>query len=92
MSAKTTYIPKQQCLKCGKNLSGAAAPFQPTEDAKPGDLAMCMFCGAVMRMDENLVVRALTEGELAALTNNGMLMAQITRARNAMQAIKAEQN
>lgn len=58
--------PAQACPACGYRLDahtardGDAAP-------RPGDLSLCLRCGAVLEFGPTLRVRALTDAEVDAL-------------------------
>jgi hypothetical protein len=65
----STPIPECHCLACGHKLNAFNA-LNTAEPPKPGDLALCMRCGAVMKIDVDLTVRGLTRTEMDDLCND----------------------
>jgi hypothetical protein len=51
-------ITGNKCPKCGKQIDGATGlsdeKYSEPPQPKPGDLSVCMYCGALLRYDEKL--------------------------------------
>lgn len=61
-----TDLPKSKCLNCGHNINVAGSL---KEDTKPesGDTVLCIKCGGVMKLSDDLKPRALIEQERIAI-------------------------
>jgi hypothetical protein len=69
-----TRTPECRCLGCGKRLD-AVGPVAPdgsdaNDRPSPGDVTVCLRCGAVMMLAEDLTVRGMTEAEMDLLCND----------------------
>ena len=47
------------CPKCSKLLDGAFGPIKPQKD----DLILCFYCAALLRFDENIMLRRMPKKE-----------------------------
>lgn len=58
-----------QCAACLMRMDGASA-ISTTEkiQPKPGDMAVCCFCGAILTYEEKLVTHVANEDEMSQLT------------------------
>jgi hypothetical protein len=78
MDPQATRTPKSRCLICGYRLD-AATGLGHDEGPRPGSIIMCFRCGAIMKMDDDLKVRAMTEEEAAKIHANPQLMEFLDR-------------
>jgi len=83
--------PDCKCLRCGKAMDalGTGNP-KIKADAKPGDVAACLKCGAVMLLTDNLTVLGMTDQEMDDLMANSETMNDIARMVQAIHMIRAE--
>jgi len=78
MPENVTRIPECHCLNCGKLLDTVGGVDH--EDApEPGCVVLCLRCGAVQMLGDNLSLRGLTEGEMDYLTNDAEYMSFLAR-------------
>lgn len=54
------------CPKCGKVLD-AATSIEEGAIPSPGDITICMYCGELLRFDENLISHKLSDEEFESL-------------------------
>ena len=73
-------VPESRCLNCG-HLMNTVATDRAGVEAKPepGDNAVCLKCGAVMKLDENLRVRGMTDAEMDELVADHETMDEVAR-------------
>ena len=65
------HTPQCDCLNCGKRLDAATGlSVAPS----PGDLSVCLRCGAVAIFDEGMTVRGMTEDEMDKLCADAEMM------------------
>jgi hypothetical protein len=74
----TTETPECRCLNC-RALLGAVTGVNNNERPEPGNLTICLRCGAVMLIADDLTARGLTEREMDDLTNNHHMMQYLAR-------------
>lgn len=81
--------PECNCLNCGKLLS-ALGTGDPTVEAKPepGDVTVCLRCGAVMKLADDLRVRGMTDAEMDELIADKEWMNHVARMVKAIQFMK----
>ncbi len=58
-------LPKSPCSSCGELLD--AANNRDGHNPKPGDLTLCVYCGAMSSFTETLHIRAMTPEEFREL-------------------------
>lgn len=69
---KAINIPPSNCsecgtkLDCGGSLDGAGL--------KPGDISVCLYCGNLAALGEDLKLRPLTDEEMHRLAGNPVLL------------------
>ena len=69
----TSRMPESRCLNCGHKFNAAGGVN--SEDApEPGNICLCIDCGAVMLYAEDLTVRGMTREEMDDLTNDAETM------------------
>ena len=67
MSEPVTILdPGQVCPSCGGKLEAHTDAYGEAT-AKPGDVAICVYCAELLRFDEQLHVRAVDDLERASL-------------------------
>lgn len=86
---RTTLTPGNKCLLCGHHLDASTA-MNGEEDAKEGDLSVCIKCADVAVFTADLGLRPMEEGEWLAVDEN--VKAEIGRARLAIQQLNFEAN
>lgn len=59
--------PAARCLGCGTILNAASAVDGADIAPQPGFLSVCLYCGRVGEFTAELVLRPLSEDEMAAL-------------------------
>ena len=69
ISANKVKVPEGgQCAACLTRMDGASAiDTKERLQPKPGDMAVCCFCGALLTYEEKMVTHIATEDELALL-------------------------
>src|SRR5574337_1474091 len=55
-----------QCASCQTRMDGATSIKEGKRVPRPGDGAVCCFCGALLVYEEKLTTHIMTEDELAA--------------------------
>ena len=74
--------PTRRCLGCHMRLEQPPRP--------PGELALCLECGAVMITDDDLNVRGMTEEEMNRVCNSRVVMWCLSRLLPVVQLIPKE--
>lgn len=64
---RTTRVPDSLCPHCGWATSAATAFSGKHDEPSPGDLSLCLNCGAPSLFTETLHLRKLTPQEFAAM-------------------------
>lgn len=79
-NSDVTRVPESHCLHCGCKMD-ALDTGDPNDTAppSPGEIAVCIKCGAVMILDYELKLRALTGAEVDALLADHATMDQVAR-------------
>lgn len=54
----------QYCQKCGKKLDAFTPTFVSSREPKTGDFSVCMYCGVILRINDNLDLIPATPDEL----------------------------
>lgn len=73
-----TRLPECRCLNCNHPLDAAGGVN--TDDApEPGNICLCIECGAVMMYAEDLTVRGMTREEMDDLCNDAETMQFLAR-------------
>jgi hypothetical protein len=54
-----TEVPACPCPHCKRMLDRASDP-QSAASPRPGDFSLCVYCGAVLRFTETMLLRATT--------------------------------
>jgi len=73
-----TRTPESRCLNCGKKLDALGGI--DTDDApEPGNLVLCIACGAVMMIADDLTPRGMTREEMDDLCNDAETMNYLAR-------------
>jgi hypothetical protein len=67
------------CLECGAKLNAAGSPEHRGALPNPGELLICIKCGAVMMFADDLTPRGMTEAEMDALTADAETMDELAR-------------
>ncbi|MGE5510278.1 MAG: hypothetical protein ACM31O_03390 [Bacteroidota bacterium] len=83
-----TAIPMSVCCECGSSFDLASGPATP----QPGDFTLCIRCGSLNVLDEELRLRAPTREEmLSAAANSELQRLRRTICEVQAQASKGEQ-
>jgi hypothetical protein len=83
---RTTHVPTCHCLVCGATLDAATAMGHRSRP-KPGDLTICLRCGATMKVADDLTVRAMTEEEAAEIERDPQLVEFLRRVTQKIQSM-----
>jgi hypothetical protein len=82
-------VPDSACLNCGKpmNMLGTG---DPNIEAKPepGDVTVCIKCGAVMKLDQNLRPRGMSDQEMDELVADREWMDEVAKMVHAVQFVR----
>ena len=71
-------VPESRCLDCGALMNRVGTADRDMKaDPHPGDIAICIRCGAVMMLDNHLRLRGMTDEEMNQLFANHELMLDI---------------
>lgn len=84
-------VPESNCLNCGALMSALGTGDRAVEARpEPGDanVAVCINCGAVMMLDEQLRLRGMTEEEMNELTSDRAFMDQVARMVHRVHFVK----
>jgi len=84
---------RQSCLKCKRRIDGATgvSSTDPRPEPEPGNLAICLYCGALNRYDKALhVVPVPREERRAILRRNPKLKELLEILEAAAQQIRRE--
>lgn len=72
--------PECVCLNCGKVFDAlGTGDLNVAADPQPGDVTVCIRCGAVMKIGDNLRVRGMTDAEMDELQADTEWMNQVAR-------------
>lgn len=87
-----TEIPKQTCPECGYEMDCTSAAVGNAKP-QPGDLSMCLACGAASVFTEDLHMRKPTPEEAVKMASHPVLIqAQLVRAGIVGDQIKNRRN
>jgi len=73
-----TRTPECRCLNCGHKLN-AAGGINAEDAPEPGNICLCIECGAVMMYADNLTVRGMTREEMDDISNHAETMNFLAR-------------
>ena len=73
-----TRMPESRCLNCGHKFN-AAGSIDADQAPEPGNICLCIKCGAVMLYAEDLTVRGMTREEMDDLSNDAEAMNFLAR-------------
>ena len=73
-------VPYSRCLACHKRVNtlgtgNRAVAAKP----EPGDVVVCIRCGAVMRLDKKLKLRGMTQKEIDEITRDREWMDRVAK-------------
>ena len=60
---RTTKTPHGQCPTCGTRLTGTTDITPENARPKPGDLSVCVYCGAILTFTATMTLRLLSAAE-----------------------------
>jgi Zn ribbon nucleic-acid-binding protein len=80
--------PLSHCLQCGYKLNAGSSVEQPGLLPGPGDVVVCMKCGAVMKYADDMTVRGMSDAEMDELINDKEWMDAIARVVQRVHFIK----
>jgi hypothetical protein len=73
-----TRTPESRCLNCNKKLD-ALGGIDTEDPPEPGNLVLCIACGAVMMIADDLTPRGMTREEMDDLCNDAETMNYLAR-------------
>jgi hypothetical protein len=88
MGKDHVQIPECRCLSCGRPMDALGTPDGAEAKPAPGDIAVCLRCGAVMKLDENLKLRGMTEAEMDELVADQAWMDEVAQLVGAIHFLK----
>lgn len=82
-------VPESRCLDCGKTLDALGTGDKAlAARPEPGDVTVCIRCGAVMKLDEKLRLRGLTDAEMDELVNSRETMQELAKVVRAIHVVR----
>jgi hypothetical protein len=76
----TTHTAGSQCLHCGRKLDAlTSASVTDPVAPQPGMITVCYYCGALMKLDEQLLPRPFTDDEANEVLADLPFMQQVAR-------------
>jgi hypothetical protein len=82
-------VTESKCLNCGKLMDALGTGDRNIEaKPEPDDIAICIKCGAVMKLDDSLRLRGMTKSEMDELVADKEWMNQIARIVRGIHFIK----
>lgn len=72
-------IPECNCLKCGKKMNASGSTDGSPHLPEPGDLVLCIKCGAVMKHADDMTLRGMTEQEMDELVADTETMDELAK-------------
>jgi Zn ribbon nucleic-acid-binding protein len=85
-------IPECKCLFCGHNMNASASVDGTLNLPEPGDLVLCLKCGAVMKHADDMSVRGMTDEEMDELIADTETMDELAKAVQGIHFIRARAN
>jgi len=79
----TFEVPEHKCPACGKRLDSVTEMFSGAEP-QPGDCTICLDCGAILIMLEDLTTRRASDAETARMLADPEHGRQIRKVRQAL--------
>ena len=76
-------VPEHHCLNCDATLNGVGDPAG-RDTPTPGHLVVCIHCGAVMALADDLTCRPLTQQEVADIKADPDLQSQLGQLVNSI--------
>lgn len=73
-----TIVKESKCLACGRKVNAVGNPEDLTRPV-PGSLIVCMKCGAVMMLADDLTLRGMTDAEMDELMGDRETMDDLAR-------------
>jgi len=62
MLGQPQHTKPSYCIDCKKIIDGASCVNEESKPS-PGDITICLYCGAVMAFNDDLLLRSLTDDE-----------------------------
>jgi hypothetical protein len=90
MTPDIIRVPESACLNCG-HLLNALGTGDLNVEAKPepGDVTVCIKCGAVMKLDQDLRPRGMSDQEMDELVADREWMDEVARVVQTVHFIRA---
>ena len=93
MGSDVHRIPESACLGCGYKIDASGSPDgRPTKGPQPGNLSICLRCGAVMAYAEDLSLRPLTDDEVREISQDDDAMRDIAHITKGIHFVRATLN
>lgn len=88
MSTPSTRTPPARCSRCDQVLD-AVSKAEGEGTPQPGDISMCLYCGALHLFTKRLKLRRMTFGEIAELEpDTRALLRRMQRAQRISSHLK----
>jgi hypothetical protein len=89
MGKDRVRMPVSRCLNCKAVMNAlGTGDRRVAAEPSPGDIALCIKCGAVMKLDDQLRLRGMSDEEMDELTRDREWMDQIARMVQKIQFLK----
>ena len=80
------------CPCCGKKMNIVCPVPDGEPGPVPGDIVLCLYCTAILRLDENLMVRGMTDGEIEELLLNPEMMKHLLKVSQTIRYMRASRS
>jgi hypothetical protein len=87
--AGITRFPLSRCLYYKTKLDAHSVASGPARRPKPNDLTVCLKCGAVMLVGDDLTPRGMTEPEMHEVMTDPEIMTTLARVVEGIHFVKA---
>jgi hypothetical protein len=81
-------LPESRCLECGSKLNASATREGLSPRPNPGDVTVCLKCGAAMVFGDDLRLRGFTDAEAAELVEDPETMNELARITRAVHILR----
>jgi hypothetical protein len=92
MSEDYRRIPECKCLDCGHKVNASGSTDGSPELPGPGDLVVCIRCGAVMVHADDMSLRGMTDAEMDALVADTETMNELAKNVRRIHIMRAGMN
>lgn len=85
-------LPECHCLQCGHKMNASGSVDGSLDLPEPGDLVLCLKCGAVMKHADDMSVRGMTEQEMDELIADTETMDELAKNVQRIHIMRAGMN